>query len=277
MNLTTEAKKWTGTELAEDLANHIQDVGKMMVWVEIPLGSVWDGAQRADVLAMPKSYHNLMVHIYEIKVSHADFIRDVNALKYAGYFNSCNYLYFACPSGLLKTEEIPAGCGLINRKENTWRVAKSPQRHEFTPDNKFLLKLLMNGYEFHEREHRSQRLEEMKEYTTLQQAYHDYGVKVGRDIANAQEIKAFAETVMVEAGKLFGKDYSKFGDALYDLKSEVDRLKAQHKGYRLAIPLCKLAEQLFNGDKSYTGVTYQLEELLRQAKKDWPEATKTID
>jgi len=45
----------------------------------------------------------------------------------------------------------------------------------------------------------------------------------------------------------------------------------------LFCPLCKLAEQLFNGDKSYTGVTYQLEELLRQAKKDWPEATKTID
>lgn len=65
---------------------------------------------RIDAWAMKKSWANPMSIAYEIKVSRGDFLRDN---KWQAYMECCNELYFVCPSGLIKPEEVPAGVGLL--------------------------------------------------------------------------------------------------------------------------------------------------------------------
>ncbi len=267
-------KKWTGKELSEDLARTLQGENNM-TWVNIPLGSVqMSSPQVADVLAINKSFTNAQLKIYEIKVDRGDFSGDVARGKYQGYFKSAHLVYFAVPQGLVKKDELPAdGVGLIVRTESTWQVVKAARRTDFKIGTELLLKLLMRGYEDHWQEYRSKkrRDEEAKKYTTLRQAYYDYGIKVAEDIANAQQIKADAEQCVKDIEKVMGKDYHQsFRGAASALKDNVDKLLAQYKGLRLAVSVSLLAERLFEGMLYGSPVT-ELEHLLEQAKRDFKE------
>ncbi len=267
-------KTWTGRELSEDLARTLQTEDQM-TWVNLPLGSVqMSNVQIADVVALNKSFANALVKIYEIKVDRGDFFGDIGRLKYQGYFKSAHQVYFAVPQGLVKKDELPAdGVGLIVRTDSTWQVIKAARRTDFKLGEEFLLKLLMRGYEDHWQQYRSaaRRKEEVKIYTTLHQAYYDYGVKVAKDIAQAQEIKVFAEQMLKDIGRIMGKDYGKaYFRAVVDLKSDVTELMNQHKFVRLALPVSALAERLFKGDL-YSSPVRELEQLLEQAKREFGE------
>ncbi len=265
-------KKWTGRELAEDLARTLQSEN-MMVWVNLPLGSVQlSSVQIADVVALNKSFANPLVKIYEVKVDRGDFFGDVGRLKYQGYFRSAHQVYFAIPQGLLKVGELPQdGVGLITRTDSTWHVVKASRRTDYKLNIEFLLKLLMRGYEDYWQQYRSaeRRKQEAKTYTTLKQAFYDYGVKVAKDIADAQEIKALSETFLKDIGKLMGKDYATSYDAVAVLKKDVETLMNQRKHIRLALPMAEMAIRLFDGELFYGNPIQDLERLLEQAKKEF--------
>ena len=66
--------------------------------------------RRVDLLAMSKK----LVVAYEVKVNRADFLSELaDSTKRAAAIDWFSQFYFAVPTGLVKPDEIPAGCGLI--------------------------------------------------------------------------------------------------------------------------------------------------------------------
>lgn len=138
------------SKLQDELFDFFQGTPKLLVYKEMPLGSVFLDAhtQRADVLTMTKSY-NTRIRIYEVKESRADFLSDVRRGKYEGYLSFCHQLYFAVPKGLIKKEEVPAGCGLITfSADKGWHVVNAPVVHKPAIDQNFLMACLFRGQEY---------------------------------------------------------------------------------------------------------------------------------
>jgi len=134
-------------ELLISLYEHLRTQDKFRVWGEIPLGSVYlspygRGTPRADVLTMAASFTNPRITIYEVKASRADFQHDVHDGKYLKYFDHCNRLYFAAPSGLIKRTEVPDKVGLIVLgKTGSWSVTKGATTEAGEPNTELLIKL----------------------------------------------------------------------------------------------------------------------------------------
>ncbi|MFZ5815333.1 MAG: MmcB family DNA repair protein [Bacillota bacterium] len=66
--------------------------------------------QKIDALAIKPSWANPCFTAYEVKVSRSDFLADD---KWSNYLNYCHRFYWACPSGLIKPEEVADECGLV--------------------------------------------------------------------------------------------------------------------------------------------------------------------
>ncbi|KKL15665.1 hypothetical protein LCGC14_2503350, partial [marine sediment metagenome] len=116
------------------------------VWPEMNLGPM--GSQRADVLAISKSYRPQVI-IYEIKQSRGDFKSDVTSGKYLGYLPCSTQLFFATPAGLIQKSEVPPEAGLITFKENKgWHVAKGASLRPLDKERfqEMLLPLLFRGH-----------------------------------------------------------------------------------------------------------------------------------
>ncbi|MDC6130794.1 hypothetical protein PPH41_23285 [Burkholderia gladioli] len=84
------------------------------------------GSPRPDVYSVPCSFARFQPVAYECKISVADFRRDVTAGKWTSYLRFAAGVIFAAPAGLLKKDDIPAGCGLIVRGPDGWRTLKGP-------------------------------------------------------------------------------------------------------------------------------------------------------
>ncbi len=97
---------------------------------------------RFDFLAIKKTWSPVCVSIVEVKVSRSDFTHDD---KWAQYLPSCNRFYWACPTGMIKPDEIDPRCGLIyfNYKNSTTRAVKAAIYRDQPPDSNVLLYLLL--------------------------------------------------------------------------------------------------------------------------------------
>ncbi|MPV55879.1 hypothetical protein CFB46_12055 [Burkholderia sp. HI2761] len=115
---------WAHDDLAKDLAAHLRGASDRLVWTDMQLGPA--GSPRPDVYTVPCSFARFQPVAYECKVSVADFRRDVTAGKWTSYLRFAAGVIFAAPAGLLKKEDIPAGCGLIVRGPDGWRSLKGP-------------------------------------------------------------------------------------------------------------------------------------------------------
>lgn len=113
--------KWRHNALAHDLAV-VKANGNRVVFEDIPMGRA--GSERPDVYCISKSFTKPQPTTYEIKVNRSDFLTDVRKSKWESYRPYSEYIFFACPDGLLTPAEIPDGCGLIVRKAKVWRVLK---------------------------------------------------------------------------------------------------------------------------------------------------------
>ena len=85
------------------------------------------GAQRLDGFALNTLPHTAMKRVcYEVKTSRGDFLAELKQpLKRRIGMRYSNEFYFVTPAGLVKTEEVPAHCGLIEAGHATaaaWRV-----------------------------------------------------------------------------------------------------------------------------------------------------------
>lgn len=136
--------QWKHNDLQYDLAEHLRSSGDRVIWENMQLGP--SGSPRPDVYSMPKSYSKFCPMAYEIKISTADFRRDVTSGKWQSYLKFASGVIFAVPAGLVTKEDIPKGCGLIVRHENVWRVAKAPTLHHIeTLPHDTWMKLMIDG------------------------------------------------------------------------------------------------------------------------------------
>lgn len=89
----------------------------------------FDSGRRVDYWAMPRSWSPIRTYGYEIKVNRRDFLGDE---KWPDYLKAVHYLYFACPWGLIKPDELPPGVGLLYLGKNGTRLTtkKKPVRNE---------------------------------------------------------------------------------------------------------------------------------------------------
>ena len=69
-----------------------------------------------------KKHNKRLIVIYEIKVTHGDFISDT---KYIDYLPYCNQFYFACPKGVIQPSELPDKCGLIQCYPSQTRIVRT--------------------------------------------------------------------------------------------------------------------------------------------------------
>lgn len=74
---------------------------------------------------------------YEIKVTRADYLSDIRAGKWEKYLPYCNEMFFVCPHGMIKREEVPKGVGLIYISKNgdKTRIVKQSLREHNTMKN----------------------------------------------------------------------------------------------------------------------------------------------
>lgn len=136
--------KWIHNELIADLESHIQRTGvngSRMVWSDIPMGK--GGSQRPDLFSLEKSFSKPNPTAYEIKVSRSDFLSDVTAGKWTGYFEFASRVIFCVPQGLVKKAEIPDKAGLMVRGPNGWKTTKKATVSGQKPGFDHMMRLLL--------------------------------------------------------------------------------------------------------------------------------------
>lgn len=116
--------KWAHNALADDLASHVRQRTGRIVWTDMQLGP--SGSPRPDVYSIEPSFAKFRPLAYEVKVSVADYRRDVAAGKWQTYLPFAAGVTFAVPAGLIDKGALPEGCGLIVRGEDGWRTVKAP-------------------------------------------------------------------------------------------------------------------------------------------------------
>ena len=72
-----------------------------------------------DAWVLKRSWVNLETVCYEIKVSRGDFKQDN---KWKEYLEFCHKLYFVCPWGMIKPEEVDKDAGLYWTSKNGKRI-----------------------------------------------------------------------------------------------------------------------------------------------------------
>lgn len=97
---------------------------------------------RMDIVAIKKTWSPVTIVAAEAKTSHADFVNDE---KWPEYMKMCNKFYWACPTKLIKKDEIDPKCGLIyiNPETKRARTAKAAIYRPNDPDPWMLLYLLL--------------------------------------------------------------------------------------------------------------------------------------
>src|SRR3954468_13890300 len=91
--------------------------------------------ERIDFFAMAAWPSKKHVRVgYEIKVSRGDFLNELRRpYKRMNAVGLCHEFYFATPVGLVREEEIPADCGLVEVHDTGTRVVRKAPRGEARP------------------------------------------------------------------------------------------------------------------------------------------------
>lgn len=132
---------------------------------------------RIDALAIKKSWAHPLFTGYEVKVSRQDFLRDE---KWYAYKNYCHRLYFACPTDMIKPEEIPEDVGLIyyNPETSALRVKRRPVTREIEMPWEMLYYLIICRLESDRHPFFSSRREMLEAWVQDKADRRDLGYKV---------------------------------------------------------------------------------------------------
>ena len=112
--------KMTAAQIVEALGNmHTNDV----FVPECKDGPTESGSGhvRLDAWAMRRSWARPRVTGYEVKVNRQDFENDK---KWPEYLPLCNELFFVCPKGLIKPEQMPGDVGLMYCLGQRFKIVK---------------------------------------------------------------------------------------------------------------------------------------------------------
>ena len=188
--------KWTHNDLLRDLAAHLRSTRELIVWEDMQLGPA--GSPRPDCYAVNRSYSKFRPMSYEIKVSVADFRRDVTAGKWQDYLKYSTGVIFAVPNGLITKEDVPKGCGLLVRYDSGWRTVKGPtlQPLQQMPRDAWI-KLLIDGIE---RQCKSIQPRDVNQWRTQEAARRRFGDEFARLMSDAEHGKVILQGT-IEANK----------------------------------------------------------------------------
>jgi hypothetical protein len=73
--------------------------------------------RKIDVCAIHTGNHEHCIAI-EIKISHADFMRDTLTEKFRDFIPLSTEFYYAVPAGLINPNHVPSECGLIEVRDS---------------------------------------------------------------------------------------------------------------------------------------------------------------
>lgn len=176
---------WTHNGLQSDLAAHLRATRDRVIWEDMQLGE--SGSPRPDVYSIPKTFQRFCPIAYEIKVSVADFRRDVTAGKWQSYLQFAAGVTFAVPQGLITKADVPPGCGLMVRGEDGWRGLKAPTLKALDGlPKKAWLKLIIDGIE---RQHREPQPRALNTWSAERDLRRKFGDTIGQllhDVATAE-------------------------------------------------------------------------------------------
>jgi len=119
---------------------------KDIVVPECKTGPTWynNNLLRLDAWVMERSWINLNMIGYEIKISRGDFKADKKWKKYLLY---CNQFYFICPWGMIKPEEIDnndVGLCWISKNRHRMYFKKQSRRRDIEIPISLLLHIIIN-------------------------------------------------------------------------------------------------------------------------------------
>lgn len=176
---------WKHDDLAADLAQHLRSE-KRMVWTDMQLGP--SGSPRPDVYTLEKAYARPLPTAYECKISRSDLRSDTTSGKWQKYLAFAGAVIFAVPEGLCTPADIPAGCGLIVRKAQSWRHVRKATRSAVALPMDACMKLLIDGVgrTIGQRTPSPRRLDLWKEHEAVRLKFGAAVEKAARDLACAE-------------------------------------------------------------------------------------------
>ncbi len=134
------------TDIQRALMDRHSDRTAWIYFPECPVGTGWKGSNYIDgyAIAVWPSMQNKRI-AYEIKVSRSDFMCEMKKptkRRPALYFS--NEFFFVAPKGMIKVEELPIECGLIEYYEDGKLNTKvpAPMRESIRPTWNFMAALL---------------------------------------------------------------------------------------------------------------------------------------
>lgn len=225
---------------------------------ECKTGETWgnDALQKFDALSIKKSWASPCFTGYEVKVDRQDFLRDD---KWPGYKNYCHRLYFACPTGLIKPEELPDDVGLVwyNPEKGTLFTKKKAPFRDIEVPAPMLYYILMSRLDSERHPFYSSTREFLEEYVADKVEARKLGVLVGTKLA--QQVQSLAEEK--ESLEWRMKRYKEASDQL----DELSKLTNEIAGFNLRWHPEKLAEVLRAGVSD--NVMRQVELLTRESQR----------
>lgn len=206
---------WGHDALAADLAQHLRS-DKRMVWTDMQLGP--SGSPRPDVFTLERSYSRPLPTAYECKISRSDLRSDTTSGKWQKYLQFAGAVIFAVPDGLCTPTDIPAGCGLIVRKEQVWRhVRKATRSHVALPMDA-CMKLLIDGVgrTVGPTVPQPRKVELWRDHEVVRKKFGDAVAKAARDIAGAHETAASLQASRAEAWKRMDREVAQRRELLLE-------------------------------------------------------------
>ena len=144
----TRSQRSPHHDFASRLAEHLQSK-KRLTWenIEFKIDEQSNKHARPDVYSVVSTHNskNILPTVHEVKVSRADFLSDMkNPDKLQAYWGISNYLYYACPEGLIEKNELPNDCGLIYEMTNSsWKTVKRAKKKDVTLSEWHWMNLIM--------------------------------------------------------------------------------------------------------------------------------------
>ncbi|KKN77914.1 hypothetical protein LCGC14_0354790 [marine sediment metagenome] len=239
---------WTHDGLAADLAEHLRVNTARLVWENMQMGP--SGSPRPDVFTLFKSWSRPLPTAYEIKVSRADFLADVNAGKWQKYLDFAGTVIFAVPKSLIKRDEVPAACGLIVRSDKIWRTTKGAPYTPTELPEAALLKLLIDGIDrlTHTIGPRQARI-----WDAARLERRGLAKDVAAAAVNLAQARVYAEKVAAEAAEIIAEARRTRDDIARQLAADTDTVRqkiAAALGMPESISLSNLADNL---DRHFAG------------------------
>ena len=117
---------------------HPTDGGEWMTMFELRNGTGWSARQERylDCFALnlyPSKNH--IRHAYEIKISRNDWLKELSQPEKRTWgLEISNQFWFIAPTGIIKKEEVPEGCGLLRVTDNGKLVRDVIAQHRKTRD-----------------------------------------------------------------------------------------------------------------------------------------------